>query len=142
VVGINSFGIFFVFLFADNQLHQWKKSFKNEWNSDIEMQYHRMQKDADAYFLIFVIITCFIPIYFSRIRGWIKILQKIGWIKRIIILVNLILILHISLILMIFVSIFTSDVSIFHLNFNDFCSSIFAYRINIHCRQHQVHYFI
>jgi hypothetical protein len=135
VIGINSLGMFCVFLFTSDQLHQWKRSFKNEWNSDIEMQYHQMQKYASAYFWIFVINTCSIPISVSRIRGWIKILQKIGCINWMTILVNVVLIIHASLVFVIFVSIFTQtdiflkhlpDVSIFHLNFNDFSSSIFA----------------
>ncbi len=148
VVGINSIGMFCVFLLTSNELHQWKRSLKNEWNSEIEMQYHQMEKYASAYFWIFVITTCSILIPVSRIRGWIKILQKIGWKNWIMILLCLVLIIEVSLIFILFVSIFTQtdiflkhspNVSIFHLNFNDISSSICAYRINIHCQQHQIH---
>jgi len=138
--------MFCVCLFTSNQLHQWKMSFKNEWTSDSEMQYHETQKYAFAYFGIFMITTCFIPISFSRIHGWTKILQKISWKNWIIILVYLLTIIHFSLVFAIFVPLFTQtdiflkhfpDVSIFHLNFNDFL--LYLSRINIHYRQHQVH---
>ncbi len=135
MVGINSLGMFCAFVFTSNQLHQWKRSFKNEWNSDIEIQYHQMQKYASAYFWTFVIITCSIPIYLSRICGWIKIWQKIGPVTRIIIIFRLVFIIYVLLVSGIFVSIFTQtdiflkhfpDVSIFHLNLNEISSSIFA----------------
>ncbi len=135
MVGINSIGMLHVFLFAYKQLHRWKILFENKWDSDTEMQYRQMKKNASAYFWIFVITTSFIPIYFSRIRGWMKILQKIGFVNRMIILLYLSCIIYASLIFSIILSLFTQtntflkyfpDVSIFHLNLNDFSSSIFT----------------
>jgi hypothetical protein len=135
MVGINSFGMFCVYLFTSNELHQWKGTFKNEWNSGIEMQYQQMQTYASAYFGIFVITTSFIPISVSRIRGWTKIFQKIGWMNWILILLYWITIMLYLLVFMACVPIFTQtdiflkhfpDVSIFHLNFNDFSSSSFV----------------
>ncbi len=135
MVGINSLGMFNVYLFTSDQLHQWKRLFENKWDSDIEMQYRQMKENASAYFWVFVITTSFIPIYFSRIRGCMKILQKIDLVNLKIILLYLFCIIYASLIFLFIFSLFTQtntflkyfpDVSIFHLNLNDFSSSIFT----------------
>jgi uncharacterized membrane protein (DUF485 family) len=76
---INMFILLCMLILVDIQLHGWKRSFKNDWNSDIQMQYNQMRSSAILDSSIFLLMFFIEFIYFAGFDNLIKAWRKISW---------------------------------------------------------------
>jgi hypothetical protein len=97
---INLFATLCMFLLVDIQFLGWKKSFKNNWNSDIQMQYNQMRSSSILYSSIFLLITIIEIISFAGLENMIKIWRKFHWMQ---ILSRLVIIICFSFMIIVFV---------------------------------------
>ncbi len=78
---INAFIFLFMFLLVEIQFHGWKRSFENNWNSDIQMRYDQMQLSSILYPSIFCLIFVIKLISFAGFDNLIKIWRKTSWVS-------------------------------------------------------------
>jgi hypothetical protein len=76
---INMFILLCMLILVDIQLHGWKRSFKNDWNSDIQMQYNQMRSSAILDSSIFLLMFFTEFIYFAGFDNLIKAWKKMSW---------------------------------------------------------------
>lgn len=118
-----------IFLLAFIQLHEWKRSFSNKWNSDIQTHYDQMKSSFFLNQIIFVGTGYAILISIIGLRNLMKIWQKLRWMD---ILVPLAITTCLSAIVVVFICPSKSaeilvqnifKVSVFHLSYSIiFCS--------------------
>jgi hypothetical protein len=122
ILFLNAIAMLFIYSLTLVQMYGWKKSFKNNWNLDIQLQYNQMQSSVFRYSNILLVTFCAVLISFVGFSGFIKILRRIRWMS---ILVKLGIIACFSFIVVIFVFPSKSaqivvqsilEVSIFYLN--------------------------
>ena len=148
VICINSFVMLCLYLFALIQLFGWKKSFENDWNLNIQMQYEQMESSFSLRLHIFASTSFAAWIRDVGLHNLFKIWRRIRWMH---ILVLFGIIGCFSGLFVLFVcplksaeiivqSIF--KVSVLFLNSNVFVLLLYSYRMNIHCRKYQLQSFI
>ncbi len=145
ITSINVLVMLYFFSLSIIQLHGWKKTFANNWNSDIQEQYNQMHSSLSPYAEIFLLSSYTVLISIIGIRNLIKTWRKILWIR---ILVPSGILTFFFFLFVVFVSpskpaeVYAQTilkVCLFYLNYTIFLS---LHRMNLHCRTLQVHCFI
>ncbi len=87
---INLLTLLCMIVLAEIQFLGWKKSFENNWNSDIQMQYDQMRSSSILYTGIFLLINIIEFISFTGLGNLFKTWRKFHWMSILSLLVIII----------------------------------------------------